>query len=151
MTTLELNYDDSVYTKALYRIGYYRLVINKTPYDFSIKNAMLAHKNQYKVEHLYKRSKSGYKLEPIYLQTPDRIEAYLFLFKIALQILVLMERTARTNIAERDRGLDNLMPNKRTYAISAQNTCWQYLNWSLISQYSEPQKITKGGMLCICY
>lgn len=109
----ELNYDDTAYTKALYRIGYYPLVTNKPPCDFSIKDAMLAHKNQYKVEHLYKRSKSGYKLEPIYLQTPDRIEAYLFLFKIALQILVLMERTARTNIAERDRGLDNFMPNKK--------------------------------------
>ena len=53
---------------------------------------MLAHKNQYKVEHIYKRSKSEYKLEPIYLQSSDRIEAYLFLFKIALQVLVLMEK-----------------------------------------------------------
>jgi len=111
--SIELNYDKTAYTKALYRIGYYPLVTNKPACDFSIEDAMLAHKNQYKVEHLYRRSKSGYKLEPIYLQTPDRIEAYLFLFKIALQILVLMERTARAKIAERDKGLDNFMPNKK--------------------------------------
>jgi transposase len=111
--SIELNYDESAFTKAQYRIGYYPLVTNKPACDFSIEDAMLAHKNQYKVEHLYKRSKSGHKLEPIYLQTPDRIEAYLFLFKIALQILVLMERTARKKIAERDKGLDNFMPNKR--------------------------------------
>ena len=111
--SIEINYDKTAYTKALYRIGYYPLVTNKPICDFSIEDAMLAHKNQYKVEHLYRRSKSGYKLEPIYLQTPDRIEAYLFLFKTALQILVLMERTARTKIAERDRGLDNFMPNKK--------------------------------------
>ncbi len=111
--SIELNYDESAYTTALYRIGYYPLVTNKPANDFSIEDAMLGHKNQYKVEHLYKRSKSGYRLEPIFLQTPDRIEAYLFLFKIVLQILVLMERTVRTNIAERDRGLNNFMPNKK--------------------------------------
>jgi transposase len=111
--SIEINYDETAYTKALYRIGYYPLVTNKSASDFSIEDAMLAHKNQYKVEHLYRRSKSGYKLEPIYLQTPDRIEAYLFLFKTTLQILILMERTARTKISERDKGLDNFMPNKK--------------------------------------
>ena len=93
--SIELNYNESACTKAQYQIGYYPLVTNKPASDSSIEDAMPGHKNQYKVEHLYKRSKSGYYLEPIYLQTPDRIEAYLFLFKIALQILVLMERTAR--------------------------------------------------------
>ena len=111
--SIELNYNEAACTKAQYQVGYYPLVTNKSAADFSIEDAMLAHKNQYKVEHLYKRSKSGYNLEPIYLQTPDRIEAYLFLFKIALQILVLMERTARIKIAERDKGLDNFMPNKK--------------------------------------
>lgn len=76
---------------------------------------MMAHKNQYKVEHTYRRSKSGYELEPIYLHTPDRIESYLFLFKIALQIIVLIERAARQNIRARDKGLDNFMPNKKDY------------------------------------
>jgi transposase len=111
--SIKLNYDEIACTKTQYQIGYYPLVTNKPACDFSIEDAMLAHKNQYKVEHLYKRSKSDHKLEPIYLQTPDRIEAYLFLFKIALQILVLIERTARKKIAERDKGLDNFMPNKK--------------------------------------
>ena len=74
---------------------------------------MLAHKGQYKNEHTFRRGKSEHNLEPIYLHSPDRIESYLFLFKIALQVLVLMERTARRNIQERDRGLDNFMPNRK--------------------------------------
>jgi len=41
------------------------------------------------------------------------IEAFLFLFKIALQMLVLIERTARKNIDKRDRGLDGFMPNRK--------------------------------------
>ena len=98
-----------------YRAGYYPLVTNKVAEDLSIPEAMIAHKNQYKVEHTYRRSKTNLTLEPIYLQTPERIEAYLFLFKIALQIIVLMERTARNNISSRNKGLDDFMPNKKDY------------------------------------
>ncbi|MBI5593859.1 MAG: hypothetical protein HY881_25680 [Deltaproteobacteria bacterium] len=52
-------------------------------------------------------------LEPIYLQTPKRIEALLFLFEIALQMAVLIERSAREKIKARDKGLDNFMPNRK--------------------------------------
>jgi hypothetical protein len=86
---------------------------NKSREDLTIEAAMMAHKNQYKSEHTNRRAKSGYNLEPIYLQTPERIEAFLFLFKIALQVIVLIERAARTNIRERDMGLDNFMPNRK--------------------------------------
>ena len=54
-----------------------------------------------------------YSLEPVYLHTPERIEAFLLLFKIALQIVVLIERTARKNIRQRDRGLDGFMPDRK--------------------------------------
>ena len=46
-------------------------------------------------EHTYRWSKSGYQIEPIYLHTPERIETYLFFFKIAPQIVVLTERADR--------------------------------------------------------
>jgi transposase len=74
---------------------------------------MLAYKNQYKCEHTFRRAKGPYSIEPIYLHTPERIEAFLFLFKIALQMLILIERTARKNIANRDRGLDGFIPNRK--------------------------------------
>ena len=81
--------------------------------NLTIEAAMMAHKNQYKSEHTNRRAKSGYNLEPIYLQTPERIEAFLFLFKTALQIIVLIERAAMKNISQRDKGLDNFMPNRK--------------------------------------
>ncbi len=37
----------------------------------------------------------------------------MFLFKIALQIVVLLERTARQNIEKREKGLDDFMPNRK--------------------------------------
>jgi transposase len=112
---LQLHLNEKAVEDARYRAGYYPLVTNKPVEDLSIQEAMIAHKNQYKVEHTYRRSKTHLDLEPIYLQTPERIEAYLFLFKIALQIIVLMERTARNNIRSRNKGLDDFMPNKKDY------------------------------------
>jgi transposase len=109
--TVSISFDESAFDKALYHLGYYPLITNKSVEDLSLHEAMMAHKNQYNCEHTNRRAKSGLNLEPIYLHTPERIEAILFLFKIALQLLVLMERTARRNIAQRDRGLDQLMPN----------------------------------------
>jgi transposase len=108
-----LQFDQAAFDNELARCGYYPLVTNKPEHALSIEEAMLAHKNQYKCEHLNRRAKSSLQIEPIYLQTPERIEAMLFLFKIALQMIVLIERTARANIEDRDRGLDNFMPNKK--------------------------------------
>jgi len=111
--SVKLSFDQLAFEQAIYRAGYYPLVTNQSAEQLSLEQAMMAHKNQYKCEHLNRRAKSGYKLEPIYLHTPERIEAFLFLFKIALQMVVLIERSARDNIAKRDRGLDNFMPNRR--------------------------------------
>jgi transposase len=98
---------------VLSRCGYYALLTNKEPQHLSIKDAMLAHKKQYKSEHIYRRAKGPLSIEPIYVHTPERIEAFLLLFKIALQMVVLIERTARENIRQRDRGLDGFMPNRK--------------------------------------
>ena len=106
-------FDKNAFEKALSQCGYYPLLTNKASDQLSIEEAMLAHKNQYKCEHTFRRAKGPYSIEPIYLHTPERIESFLFLFKIALQILVLIERTARKNIDNRDRGLDGFMPNRK--------------------------------------
>jgi transposase len=111
--SVKLDFDESAFSKTLSHCGYYPLLTNKPSHQLSIEEAMLAHKNQYKCEHTFRRAKGPYSIEPIYLHTPERIEAFLFLFKIALQILVLIERTARKNIDDRDRGLDGFMPNRK--------------------------------------
>lgn len=106
-------FDENAFGEALSKCGYYPLITNKPRDQLSIEKAMLAHKNQYKCEHAFRRAKGPYSIEPIYLHTPERIEAFLFLFKIALQILVLIERNARKNIDNRGRGLDGFMPNRK--------------------------------------
>jgi transposase len=110
---IELSFDSQAFDTALSQCGYYPLLTNRSSELLSIEQAMLDHKAQYKNEHTFRRSKGTYDLEPIYLHYPERIEAYLFLFKIALQIVVLIERTAKRNIQDRDRGLDDFMPNRK--------------------------------------
>ena len=111
--SVQHEFDNNAFEKALSQCGYYPLLTNKPSDKLSIEEAMLAHKSQYKCEHTFRRAKGPYSIEPIYLHTPERIEAFLFLFKMALQMLVLIERTARNNIDNRDRGLDGFMPNKK--------------------------------------
>ena len=108
--TVRLIFHQERFDKALWRCGYYPLITNKK--DISLEDAMQSHKDQYKNEHTNRRAKSSLNLEPIYLQTPKRIEAMLFLFKIALQMAVLIERSAREKIKARDKGLDNFLPNR---------------------------------------
>jgi len=109
---VELILDQNALEYALSRCGYYPLLTNQGSDQLSIEEAMLAHKKQYKSEHTFRRAKGPYSIEPVYLHTPERIEAFLLLFKIALQMVVLIERTARKNIHQRDYGLNNFMPNR---------------------------------------
>jgi transposase len=106
-------FDEQAFDEELNRCGYYPLITNMSEDALSVESAMTAHKDQYKCEHQNRRAKSGFNIEPIYIHTPKRIEAFLLLFKIALQLLVLIERACRKGIAGRDRGLDNFMPNRR--------------------------------------
>ena len=134
--SIKLIFDEVAFENALGYCGYYPLITNKNREDLSIEAAMMAHKNQYKSEHTNRRAKSGYRLEPIYLHTPERIEAFLFLFKIALQLIVLIERAARTSITQRDKGLDNFMPNRK----DVRNPRTEYL-------LAEFQYIVRGKMV----
>lgn len=110
---LNVSRNEQAIEEARYRFGYYALMTNVPQEKLSLADAMQEQKEQYKSEHTNRRAKSHYCLEPICLQTPTRIEAALFLFKIVLQLLVLIERTARKNIASRDKGLDQFLPNRK--------------------------------------
>jgi transposase len=157
--SVHLEFDEHAFQKALSQCGYYPLLTNKPADQLSIEKAMLAHKNQYKCEHTFRRAKGPYSIEPIYLHTPERIEAFLFLFKIALQMLVLLERTARKNIDNRDRGLDGFMPNKKDVRnprsefmlkefediVQGQMQMPDGNNYGFVSQLNELQK----DILCI--
>ncbi len=111
--SMSICFDEPAFDEALYLCGYYPLITNMAKDDLTVESAMSAHKNQYKCEHLNRRPESGFNIEPIWLHTPERIKAFLLLFKMALQPLVLIERACRKSIDERDKGLCNFMPDRK--------------------------------------
>lgn len=139
---------------ARYRFGYFALMTNVSQEELSLAEAMLEQKEQYKSEHTNRRAKSHYCLEPICLQKPTRIEAFLFLFKIVLQLLVLMERTVKQNIASRDRGLDRFLPNRKDvrnptaeailkefqHLVAGKITLPDGTSWNFVSELTAVQK-----------
>ena len=79
--SIRLTYHPEADERAIDRCSYDPLVTNKPRSDLSIEAAMKAHKDQYKVEHTNRRAKDDYRLEPIYIHTPQPIETYLFCSK----------------------------------------------------------------------
>ncbi len=95
---LTVSRNEQAIEEARFRCGYYALMTNVPQEELSLADAMREQKEPYTSEQTNRRAKSAYALELICLQTPTRIEAFLFLFKIVRQLLVLIERTARTRI-----------------------------------------------------
>lgn len=151
---LTVSRDEQAIEEARYRFGYYALMTNVPQEQLSLADAMQEQKEQYKSEHTNRRAKSHYCLEPICLQTPTRIEAALFLFKIVLQLLVLIERTARKNIVSRDKGIDQFLPNRKDvrnptaeailtefqYVVTGTVTVPDGTSWSFVSELTALQK-----------
>jgi transposase len=155
---VELVANEGAIDTALLQCGYYPLITNAPQGDLSLADAMKEQKEQYKNEHTYRRAKSSYQLEPIYLHTPERIEAFLFLFKLVLQLLVLIERTARNHITKRDKGLDHFRPNRHDvrnptaesllkefqYLVKGTITLPDGTFWTFVSELTEVQKNILG-------
>ncbi len=59
---IELSFDENAFNRAARQAGYYPLVTHMAAADLSVSDAMRAHKDQYKVEHAWRRSKSGYNI-----------------------------------------------------------------------------------------
>ncbi|MCP4398819.1 MAG: IS1634 family transposase [bacterium] len=151
---LTVSHDEQAIEDARYRFGYYALMTNVSQEELSLADAMREQKEQYKSEHTNRRAKSHYCLEPICLQMPKRIEAFLFLFKIVLQLLVLIERTVRQNIASRDRGLDQFLPNRKDvrnptaesilkefqYVVTGTITLPDGTSWNFVSELTVLQR-----------
>lgn len=64
------------------------------------------YKYQPRLEKRHEQLKSVYHVAPVFLKHPERIEALLFLYFLALLVTALMERTIR--LAMKDKGIESL-------------------------------------------
>jgi transposase len=94
--------------------GYIVLVSNIPPEDSSIENLLKSYKLEYRVEHTFRRLKNSLNLKPIYLHLPDRIEVLIYLLMTIVQVMSLMDRTARLTLAEQKKHLVGLFPKRKS-------------------------------------
>ena len=92
--------------------GYIVLVSNIPPEESSIVEILKDYKLEYRVEHTIRRLKNSLNLKPIYLHLPDRIEVLIYLLMSIVQVMSLMDRTARLSLAAQKKALVGLFPKR---------------------------------------
>jgi len=103
-TTYELSFSrhEKAIAKAAATDGVFPLVDNT---DKSAVDVLKTYKQQPSLEKRHSTLKSVTGVSPIYFKKPERIEAMLFLYFMALMIISLVERNIRRNLSEElDKG-----------------------------------------------
>lgn len=86
-------------TKAANKDGIFPLVTNT---ELAGEEVLKNYKNQPYLEKRFNSLKSVLELAPVFLKKPERIEAMLFLYIIALMLIALIERRIRKNMIEQN-------------------------------------------------
>ncbi len=79
-------------------------------HEFSFQEAVVCYRNEYRIEHNFRRLKGPLSLKPMYLQKEDRIEGLIRLLTIALRVLSLTEFKVRETLKKKQEALQGLYP-----------------------------------------
>jgi len=96
---LEWTRDESEIRKAQRSDGFFPLVDNTSLAPVEV---LRTYKNQPYLEKRFNTHKSVLEVAPVFLKTPQRIEAMMFLYFIALMLVSLIERRIRLEMQERE-------------------------------------------------
>lgn len=112
---LELRYrvDDAQVQQDAELDGVYLLVAGGKAATLSDAEIMAEWKGQYKVEHSFRLVNQLFLVTPLFLKTPQRIAALVFLVMVGALIAGLIERQVRRALAELQQPLKGLMPEGR--------------------------------------
>jgi transposase len=92
--------------------GMYPLLTNDR--NLSPLQVLEAHKRQPTIEKRFEQTKTVFELAPVLLKNPGRIEAFFFLYFLALLVQALIERELRRAMQHRDIPCLPLYPEERT-------------------------------------
>lgn len=118
---LEYTINKDEVLKAARTDGIFPLITNSS---IDAADVLKKYKNQPYLEKRMYTAKSILKVAPVFLESPKRIEAMLFLYFAALMIVGLIERNIRKNMEHQD--IENLpiLPNK----MKTKTPTWNNLN-----------------------
>jgi len=99
--SLEVQRDETAIQIAIARLGWRVYGTNQPAQQFSLEQAVLAYREEYRVERNFGRLKGKpLSLTPMYLQDDDRATGLIRLLSIGLQVLSLLEGVVRQQLAE---------------------------------------------------
>ncbi len=93
--------------------GIFPLITNVPEDEMSALDLLEAYKYQSFVEKRHEQLKTAADVVPIHYQRPERIEAFLFLYFLAVMIHGLLERQVRVAMQERELSVIHLYPEER--------------------------------------
>jgi transposase len=112
---LELHYrvDDAQVQRDAELDGVYLLGAGGKAATLSDAEMVAEWKGQYKVEHCFRLVNQLFLVTPLFLKTPQRIAALVFLIMVGALVAGLIERQVRRALAERRQPITGLMPEGR--------------------------------------
>jgi transposase len=112
---LELCYsvDDRQVQRDAELDGVYLLVAGGKAATLSDAEILAEWKGQYKVEHCFRLVNQLFLVTPLFLKTPQRIAALVFLIMVGALVAGLIERQVRRALAELQQPISGLMPEGR--------------------------------------
>ncbi len=90
--------------------------------QFSLEEAILCYRNEFRIEHNFKRIKGPLSLRPMYLTREDRMTGLIHLLTIALRALSLIEFNVRQMLEKSQETLPGLYPENPKRATSSPTT-----------------------------
>jgi transposase len=108
---------ESAIAAAKQRMGWKAYVTNAPKTRLVLEETVLCYRNQYRIEHIYKRIKSHLNIEPLFVQRDDQIQGLTFLLTLGVRVLTLLEFVVRRGLQATKTKLSGFIPgnsNKKT-------------------------------------
>ena len=94
--------------QQIQRLGWRPYATPLTQQQITLEEAVLCYRNEFRIEHNFKRIKGPLSLRPFQLKREDRIQGLIHLLTLALRVLTLMEFNVRKQLKENDKQLHGL-------------------------------------------
>ena len=116
------------------RCGWKAFVTNAGPMRLSLQEAVVAYRNEYRVERIFQRLKSRVQIAPLFVKLNEQIEGLTYLLTLGVRVLTVTEFVLRRSLETAQASLPGLHPEnkqKRTAKPTAERILQAFSDVSL--------------------
>ena len=95
------------------RFGWKAFVTNAGPMRLSLQEAVLAYRNEYRVERIFQRLKSRVQIAPLFVKLNEQIEGLTYLLTLGVRVLTVTEFVLRRSLETEQASLPGLHPENK--------------------------------------